>query len=73
MKFISLELPLEQQFQLRLLAESAENMSREQAIKLLVEMSRLLMIKDHIIRQLVREVITQETFNVQPDILLNSG
>lgn len=49
------ELTLEQQFQMRLMQASADNMSHEQAKDLLVQASRLLMIKDNVIRNLLRK------------------
>ncbi len=52
----SFDLTLEQQFQMRLVEESTQGMSREQAVELLVEASRLLMLKDNVIRDLVRKV-----------------
>lgn len=50
----SFDLSLEQQFQMRLMEESAEKMSREQMQELLIEASRLLMIKDNLIRDLIK-------------------
>jgi hypothetical protein len=52
----SYELTLEQQFQMRLMEQSAENMTREQALELLVQASRLLMVKENVIRNLVRRL-----------------
>lgn len=49
------ELTLEQQFQMRLMEASADNMTHEQAQALLVQASRLLMIKDNVIRNLLRK------------------
>lgn len=49
------ELTLEQQFQMRLMEASAGGMSHEQAQALLVQASRLLMIKDNVIRNLLRK------------------
>lgn len=48
------ELTLEQQFQMRLMAESAQELSREQMLDMLIQTSRLLMVKDNIIRNLVK-------------------
>ncbi len=53
----SFDLTLEQQFQMRLVEQSIHGMSREQAAELLVEASRLLMLKDNVIRNLVRKAI----------------
>ncbi|MCS6815143.1 MAG: NblA/ycf18 family protein [Cyanobacteria bacterium] len=52
----SFDLTLEQQFRMRLMEESAHGMSREQAAELLLEVSRLLMIKDNVIRDLVKKI-----------------
>ncbi len=49
------ELSLEQQFQMRLVEESLSSMSREQALDLLLQASRLLMVKDNVIRDLMRK------------------
>lgn len=49
------ELTLEQQFQMRLMEASADNMTQEQAQALLVQASRLLMIKDNVINNLLRK------------------
>lgn len=49
------ELTLEQQFQMRLMAESAHNMSREQMIETLIQASRLLMVKDNVIRNMLKQ------------------
>ncbi|WP_448571133.1 NblA/ycf18 family protein [Trichothermofontia sp.] len=50
------ELSLEQQFQMRLVEESLSQMSHEQALDLLLQASRLLMLKDNVIRDLMRKV-----------------
>ncbi len=49
------ELTLEQQFQIRLMEESAHNMSREQMIETLIQASRLLMVKDNVIRNIIKQ------------------
>ena len=51
----SLQLTLEQEFQLKLVEESAQEISREQALSLLVQTSKLLMIKDNVIRSLMKD------------------
>jgi hypothetical protein len=51
----SFELTLEQQFQMRLMEQSAQDLSREQMLELLLQTSRLLMVKDNVIRNLVRQ------------------
>jgi Phycobilisome degradation protein nblA len=50
----SFELTLEQQFQMRLLEESTQNLSLEQARDYLIQSSRLLMLKDNVIRDLIK-------------------
>jgi Phycobilisome degradation protein nblA len=49
------ELSLEQEFQMRLIQESAQNMSREQMQDLLIQTSKLLMLKDNAIRNLMKK------------------
>jgi Phycobilisome degradation protein nblA len=49
------ELTLEQEFHVRLMEESAQNMSREQMQEMLLQTVRLLMIKENVIRDLVKE------------------
>ena len=48
------ELTLEQQFQMRLMEESAQKMTREQMQDLLIQSARLLMLKDTVIRDLIK-------------------
>ena len=48
------ELTLEQQFQMRLMEESAQKMTREQMQDLLIQSARLLMLKDNVIRDLIK-------------------
>lgn len=48
------ELTLEQQFELQNMREAAKNMSREQALELLMQASRLIMIKTNVIQSLIR-------------------
>ena len=50
----SFELTLEQQFQMRIMEQSAQQMTREQMQDLLIESARLLMVKDNVIRDLVK-------------------
>ena len=50
----SFELSLEQQFQMRLMEQSAEQMTREQMQNLLIQSARLLMLKDNVIRDLIK-------------------
>jgi hypothetical protein len=54
MNFPSLNLTLEQQFQMRLIQESAEQMSREQMQEMVLQLAQLLMVKDNVIRDLVK-------------------
>ncbi|MBR8831673.1 MAG: hypothetical protein N5P05_001114 [Chroococcopsis gigantea SAG 12.99] len=49
------ELSLEQEFQMRLIQQSAQQMDREQIMDLLVQTSRLLMMKDNAIKNLIRQ------------------
>lgn len=51
----NLDLTLEQEFELRQFQDSAQAMSREQAVSLLLKASRLLMIKDNVIKDLMKE------------------
>jgi hypothetical protein len=48
------ELTLEQQFQMKLMEQSAQQMSREQMQDLLIQAARLLMLKDNAIRDLIK-------------------
>lgn len=50
------ELTLEQQFQMRQFEESAKNMTLEQARETLLQASKLVMIKDNVIRSLLKTV-----------------
>jgi hypothetical protein len=53
--FLSPKLSLEQKFQMRLMEKSARQMNREEALSLLLQASRLLMLKDNVIKQLMKE------------------
>jgi hypothetical protein len=55
MNFESFELTLEQQFQMRLLEQSSQALSREQMHEHLLQIAQMLMIKDNIIRNLVKQ------------------
>lgn len=48
------DLTLEQQFELQNMREAAKNMSREQALELLMQATRLIMIKTNVIQSLIR-------------------
>lgn len=54
---INPELTLEQKFQIQLMEKSAQTMSRDEALDLLLQASRLLMLKDNVIKKLMREAI----------------
>ncbi|MCU0532734.1 MAG: NblA/ycf18 family protein [Hydrococcus sp. Prado102] len=49
------ELSLEQEFQMRLIQESAQNMSREQMQDMLIQTSKLLMLKDNAIKNMMKK------------------
>lgn len=49
------ELSLEQEFQMRLIQQSAEGLSREQMIDVLVQTSKLLMLKDNAIKNMMKK------------------
>jgi Phycobilisome degradation protein nblA len=53
----SFQLTLEQQFQMRLMEQSAESLTREQLLAMVIQTSRLLMVKDNVIRGLVKDVV----------------
>lgn len=57
MKPEDFELTIEQQFTLRTIERSVPEMSREQMMELLIDSSRLLMLKDNMIRSLAREAV----------------
>lgn len=50
----SFELTLEQQFQMRLMEQSTQQMTREQMQDMLIQSARLLMLKDNVIRDLLK-------------------
>ena len=52
MENTSCDLTLEQQYEMKRMRDAANQMSREQALDLLVQASRLLMIKTNVIRDL---------------------
>jgi Phycobilisome degradation protein nblA len=47
------DLTLEQQFEMRRMQDEVEGLSHEQALNLLMQASRLLMLKDNVIRNLL--------------------
>uniref|UniRef100_B8HRV7 Phycobilisome degradation protein nblA n=1 Tax=Cyanothece sp. (strain PCC 7425 / ATCC 29141) TaxID=395961 RepID=B8HRV7_CYAP4 len=54
---LSLELTFEQQFQMRLMEEQVGSMSQQQAKELLLQASKLLMMKDNVIRSLIKKAV----------------
>lgn len=54
----SLTLSLEQEFKMRIFQESVETMNPEEARSLLIEASKLLMVKDNIIKDLIRQELS---------------
>jgi hypothetical protein len=56
----SFQLTLEQEFLISAAKQSAENMPREQMFELLIETAKLAMVKDNIIRDLVRDKLLHE-------------
>jgi len=55
METTSFDLTLEQQFEIRQMQDAALGMSREQALELLLQASRLLMIKTNVMRNLMMQ------------------
>ncbi|QZZ22590.1 NblA/ycf18 family protein [Leptothermofonsia sichuanensis E412] len=53
----SFNLTLEQQFQMRLIEESTQQMTPEQMQEMLIQVSRLLMVKDNVIRSLMKSCL----------------
>ncbi|MFN5515795.1 MAG: NblA/ycf18 family protein [Cyanobacteriota bacterium] len=53
------ELTMEQQFEVRRMRDAAAQMSREQALELLLQASRLLMIKTNVVRDLMQQTPIQ--------------
>jgi hypothetical protein len=53
------ELTMEQQFEFRRMRDAAVEMSREQALELLLQASRLLMIKTNVVRDLMQQTPIQ--------------
>ncbi len=49
------QLSLEQQFQMRLIEDSTDNLDQEQLSDLLMQIYRLLMIKDNLIRDMMKK------------------
>jgi hypothetical protein len=57
MNVSSFELSIEQQFQIRLVEQTLHNMDREQMQSMLMQLTRLLLVKDNIIRDLVKNCV----------------
>lgn len=55
----SFQLTLEQQFAFRRMRQEMQDLSPEQVRELLLQASRLLMLKDNAIKSLVREAVSQ--------------
>jgi hypothetical protein len=53
----SFELSMEQQFQVRLVEQTTQNMDREQMQGMLMQLTRLLLVKDNVIRDLVKSCV----------------
>jgi Phycobilisome degradation protein nblA len=53
----SFQLTLEQEFQMRLMEESAHTMTREQMIETLLQAARLLMVKDNVLRDTIKHCL----------------
>jgi Phycobilisome degradation protein nblA len=53
---LTVDLTFEQQFQMRLMEEQVGAMNQQQTKELLLQASRLLMMKDNVIRSLVKKV-----------------
>ncbi len=51
---ISAKLSLEQQFKLKVLQEQVQDLSREQAQEYLLEMFRQMMVKDNLVKHLLK-------------------
>jgi hypothetical protein len=74
MNFLPVELSLEQQFHLRLVEQSLQNISHEQALELLFQAAELLMIKDNLIKELLREVLQSDFSRGKENIFsVNTG
>lgn len=54
---LNMDLSLEQQFKMRIFEESVQAMNPEEARSLLIEASKLLMVKDNIIKGLMKQDI----------------
>jgi Phycobilisome degradation protein nblA len=57
MNVSSFQLSLEQDFQIRLIERSMQDMSKEQLQDMLLQIARLLLVKENIIRDLVKSCV----------------
>ncbi len=57
----SFQLSLEQEFQMKLIERSMQDMSREQLQDMLMQIMRLLLVKENIIRDLVKSCVLGST------------
>jgi len=56
MSFDSMDLTMEQQFELRRIQDSIKDADHEQVVELLLSVSQLLMRKDNVIKDLIKQV-----------------
>ena len=56
---LNMNLSMEQEFKMRIFQESVRVMNPEEARSLLVEASKLLMVKDNIIKSLIAQELSQ--------------
>jgi hypothetical protein len=61
MNVSSFQLSLEQDFQIRLIERSMQDMSKEQLQDMLLQIARLLLVKENIIRDLVKSCVLGST------------
>jgi hypothetical protein len=54
MDFMSFDLSLEQKFEVQRIRQEVQQMDRDQALDLLLQVSKTLMIKDNVIRDLMK-------------------
>ncbi|MBF2089391.1 MAG: NblA/ycf18 family protein [Synechococcales cyanobacterium K44_A2020_017] len=55
MDFMSFDLSLEQKFEVQRIRQEVQDMDRDQALDLLLQVSKTLMIKDNVIRDLMKK------------------
>lgn len=67
MNINSFSLNLEQEFQMKLVEDSVQKMDREQMSGLLIDLARIVMIKDNAIRDLLKnEILPYSKFENKP-------